>query len=456
MKKVTFILFILSMCATSFAQKQLSVEDISNPTDIYPCEDRYEMKAVFICDSTMRLSFVSNYELEDEKDILSFYETVTGNERHYELVFPTEIPGSSCDGRELTMYCDGFDKYVFPGFNGPAKTVKSYKVTNPYTKMTNPFYKSIDSASEFFNLANYKEALSQYNIAREAPEYINKESNIDIDAKIAEIDSIIKWREEADKALANRDYFNARDLYTKVFIANANDKYASDKLIEVNTQFNNVCLFNMNQGALFSSEDKYEEAQKYYQTVIDMNCDPAQRALASSQLKSIRSTVEAKKSKSHFFNYEFNKFTPIGFSVGKCNMKGVGGYFSLRTNADFFTALKIEPDVELDPEMNISFGWTRKIIPPVWIFFGPGYTARANWEWKNEDLNYENATEEEKFDKDNYKFQLNNAISPEIGIIVKYWYLNLKYTFQYRFGLSTAQEKAIGNMRHYISIGACW
>ena len=127
------------------------------------------------------------------------------------------------------------------------------------------------------------------------------------------------------------------------------------------------------------------------------------------------------------------------------------------------------------PEANLSFGWTIKIVNPLWIFFGPGLTGKMYYgDYKDDyvpnakgkpvhvDDKSKEVPESEALNdwggKDNKKLRLNAAvaISPVVGLCVKYSYFALRVSYQYRFVMKKELEKFMGTQRLAIGIGVAF
>ena len=152
--------------------------------------------------------------------------------------------------------------------------------------------------------------------------------------------------------------------------------------------------------------------------------------------------------------YEISHNTPIGLSTGNYKDHKSSGYFTIRLNSDLFELARTAGDEKLKPELNISFGWTIKIINPVWIFFGPGYTGVGQYVAKKDNVAQENG--EKKLD-----LKIGNAVSPEVGLLGKIIITDqigiaLRYTYQYRFALDKDMQDYIGKSRHVFGIGICF
>lgn len=446
MNKVFLLLSVLLLgTGKPDAQRLLGVEQIfpeKGQIDLHTCNDRHEAKIVVYCDVTMDLDFSVNHET-----IISLEKTDLANERSYSIILPTINMGSTFDHRELYIYAEGYAKYPLFLGNLADKELRRYRVSDPYTKLSNPYYKYMENGLNLFSDGMYTDARVQYVSAMECPEYeVNKE---EIDNIVASIDSILIWRDAGDNYLLEANYKEANKYYQKIFRVNTSDQYVKTKLQECSISYTQNCFSYFNMAEDLFRKGDYKKAKDFYQKVVDGEC--TQSIEANNKLIAIDNYGIGRIDKSSFVTYEFNKYVPIGFSIGACKMKKFSGYFTLRTNADIFKSIQSNDEYDLSPEVNVSFGWTKKIYAPVWLFFGPGYTGVGEYRLKKDAV-----MEGKEPTKDDYKLHWGNAVSPEIGIIVKYWHVNLKYTFQYRFPLVKADQDYMGKTRHYIGIGVAW
>ena len=454
MKKFIALSFVALLGTISlFAQKKMSIERVED--GIYSCENRKEFMAVFKSSVNMPLTFVSSVSFGDYNDIIRITTDTVGNELEYQLVFPTEDPGGyDLRKRAVTVYCNGFDPYILKLFNEQPKICRNYKVSDPYEIMKNPFFATLQKAAGYYQAGNYNDAKVQYNIAKHAPEYeTNLEGRILIDSRLSVIDSLIIWREKADEAYYNVKYMEAILLYRKILNYNPNDIYISEQNQACIKDHSADCSTYYKTAEELFNEDNIKEAAKYYQHVIDADC--SFRNVANEKLLMINTILERRKNKDHFFTYEYSKNVPIGFTSGTGNFRKWGVFFSLHTNGDIFKILRNEPDVELKPEANVSFGWTHKIVAPIWIHFGPGYTGVGQYVLRESGIN-KITNNTEPLNNDDFSFNWYSAISPEVGLMFKMWHVNVRYTFQYRFALKSKHEELIGPMRHYVGIGFAW
>ncbi len=158
------------------------------------------------------------------------------------------------------------------------------------------------------------------------------------------------------------------------------------------------------------------------------------------------------KKLNHVLTYEFEKDVSIGFSTGKYNDNKSGGYFTLRANKGAFEAIRSNLDADARPELDLSFGWTIKIVKPMWIFFGPGYTGVGKY---LPGVTSSGLTEEK------LKLNIIHAVSPEAGVMCKIPLarkigIAFRYTFQYRFALDKKEIDYIGKNRHVFGVGFCF
>jgi hypothetical protein len=191
-------------------------------------------------------------------------------------------------------------------------------------------------------------------------------------------------------------------------------------------------------------ENDYNNAEDLYNQVVAQYC--AASASAIRRLQEIR----IKRQLPHVLTYEYAKNASIGISTGNYKDNHVAAYFTLRLNPAVFELLRDDQKEKDKPELNVSFGWTFKTIKPVWLFFGPGYTAVS-----------ENIYDETDIDREDPKLKIYHAISPEAGILCKFNLsgkigVALRYTYQYRFALKKEQEDYIGKIRHVFGAGFCF
>ena len=88
------------------------------------------------------------------------------------------------------------------------------------------------------------------------------------------------------------------------------------------------------------------------------------------------------------------------------NMKKAGGFIQFSMNDRLLDAARSDcyyGDGKDAPEANIAFGWTIKVVNPVWIFFGPGATTKLYYgKYKEDNYPGYEKCEMETINKDKY------------------------------------------------------
>jgi tetratricopeptide (TPR) repeat protein len=320
-----------------------------------------------------------------------------------------------------------------------------YDVYDPDPTIVDCYNQLMREGMNLFTNGMYEEAKGKY----ESVKNCSKVSDIGkVNEQIATIDSIQQWRMMADAAFARSKYADAIKDCQKILEKNPKDEYNRNRLTEARTQLRDDCgaIFRMAQ--TYFDEKDFGSAKPLYEQVIDKSCNES--TLAYEKLREIRS----KKQLPHALTYEYSDKIPIGISSGNYKEHKASGYFTLRFNPEMFELLRTNEDnKELRPELNVSFGWTVKIVKPVWIFFGPGYTGVGKY---IVDEKEGNSGEDEKL-----KLTIKHAVSPEAGLVGKvnltdHIGLVLRYTFQYRYALEKEATDFIGKTRHVFGVGFCF
>jgi tetratricopeptide (TPR) repeat protein len=271
----------------------------------------------------------------------------------------------------------------------------------------------------------------------------------DIDEKLSAIDSILIWRNVGDTYSDVLDYSNAIQYYKKIYNLNPEDKYNSTKLFETQYKETERCTLAYTNAEGYYSEKDYENAKQLYKKVISLDCHNAANAIV--RLQEIAKIEKLEKQLPHVLTYESSSNAPIGISTGSYKEHKASGYFTLRFNSDVFEALRSNIDDKAKPEINVSFGWTIKVVKPIWIFFGPGYTGVGEYVYDEEDIKKE----------DDPTLKVYSALSPELGLLGKIKLgkgigIALRYTFQYRFALQKDTEEYINKTKHIFGVGFCF
>ena len=455
--------YILSACffllgSVAFAQNVFEVKDISQPNDVYSSADD-EAALVIRCHQTIPLSFSSSMDKSAEP----FRSELQGSDSVYYIAFPT---GNRYRGRELTISSPGYSPLVIQLDLQP-KQLLSLQVTDPNALVDAGCYRGHrNKGVEEIKNSNYEEARNQFIVARECSD-CNKEEN---ESNIALTDSLIFYRQKGDEAFRLLDYVTAGGYYSKILALNAYDTYATNRNTLCVQNFTEECSTTFTRAEYYYSEKEYDKAKELYEKVIEKEC--RNMVIAVDRLNAITSLQRAKKDHARVFTYEYRKDVPLGFSYGKYNMHKAGGFFQMDFNNNVFDAARKDCKYgdEKFPELNMAFGWTVKIYNPVWIHFGPGLTSKMYYgtyksknypkvgygetallddEMKDTNGNY---TMTDKNEEAWTKMNLGLAVSPVIGLTVKYSYFALRITYQYRWSIQKDLKDFIGDSR--ISIGA--
>ena len=276
------------------------------------------------------------------------------------------------------------------------------------------------------------------------------------------------------------DYVTAGNYYSKILALNAYDNYASNRNTLCVQNYSEECTTYFTKAEFYYSEKEFDKAEELYQKIVDKDC--VNKSLALVRLNTIRSNQRAKKDHARVFSYEYRKDVPIGFSYGKYNMHKAGGFFQMDFNKYVFDAIRSDCRYgqEKFPELNMSFGWTVKIANPVWIHFGPGFTGKMYFGkylekkypkvgYGQADIQYVNVKEmggeelvaqasqldeapeeyKDAWTKANFAF----AVSPVIGLTIKYSYFAIRGTYQYRWSIEKDLQDFIGSSRFSVGVG---
>jgi tetratricopeptide (TPR) repeat protein len=345
----------------------------------------------------------------------------------------------------LEVNAKGFSPCNIPLFLGRNKWLR-YHIYDPDATIVDCYNQLMREGLNLFTNGMYEEARAKYNAVQGCTEIGDIKK---VDEQIAVIDSIQQWRMMADAAFARSKYADAIKDCQKILEKNPKDEYNRNRLTEARTQLRDDCGAVFRMAQTYFEEKDFGSAKPLYEQVIEKSCNES--TLAYEKLREIRS----KKQLPHALTYEYSDKVPIGISTGNYKEHKVSGYFTLRFNSELFELLRTDIDDKAlyRPELNVSFGWTVKIVKPVWIFFGPGYTGVGQ---------YLASDEKEKITGDvDLNLKIKHAVSPEAGLAGKvnigdHIGLVLRYTFQYRYALEKDATEYIGKTRHVLGVGFCF
>ncbi len=436
MKKVLFLLMMFCVQGI-FAQRVLNVEpqEDSSPS-VFPGLDN-EAKVVIRCDSSIHLTFDSNVD----KEVVVEQTKIEGANIAYHMVFNT---GKKYRGRKIQVYAPHRTSLAIPVELEP-KQCLFFLLTDP-DNFLSCYQEHRKKATDYFVRSLYNDARNEYIISKQCSDADTLEAN----QQIVLIDSIEHIRQKGDEYMTRLSYNLAASYYKMILGINSSDSYALRKLKEAEDTQNSNCTRDFAQAENLFYEKAYTEAEALYKKVVERGCEFA--ISANERLIQIRNALVFNKN-SKLLAYEYQKDVPIGVSYGSYKDKRVGGYVSLRLNEDIFEMLRQEKDQETHPEVNFSFGWTKKIVKPIWIFWGVGYTGICNYEVKEakEGETEPKPDENGKYESDDLKIKFYSAVSPEIGLVIKCGPIGIRYTFQYRF--STDKKHLDDTTQHVMGIG---
>ena len=459
---ILLFLLLIFVVTTGSAQGILEVKDVSTPVDVYTSQND-EAAVMVRCHQSIPLTFSSSMD----KEVEPYKVDKEGSENIYYIEFPT---GARYRGRVFTIIASGYYKVNYELELKPKQLV-TLQVTDPNALVDAGCYRGHrNRGMQEIKNANYKEALNQFVIARECSD-VNKDEN---EKNIALVDSIIHYREMADNAYNNLDYFKAAENYEQVLKLNPYDTYALHRNEMALQNFSTECESLFSQAEFYFTEKNMKKATELYQQVVDQDC--SKKFLAHDRMLSIESNNIKKKTRSRVFTYEWMKDTPIGFSCGSYNIYKVGSFFSMSMNSKVLDAVRkdcIYGDKEF-AEINMSFGWTIKIVNPIWIHIGPGFTGKLYY-GRYQDKMYPvkgygeiDLLDTKKMGSDltiprdeapiNYEDEWKHAnlafaVSPVIGVTLKYSFFTLRASYQYRWTVKKYLQDFMCRNRVILGIG---
>mgnify|MGYP002517773822 CR=1 FL=1 len=464
MKKLLTLAMACLMTPIAFAQNVLQVTDVSKPNDVYSSEGNRAV-VVVKCNKSIPLSFESSMD----KTATPYNTAVEGSDSVYYIEFPT---GSRYRGRELSIMSPGYATVVLP-LELKSKQAATFQAIDPNSMIDAGCYRGHrNKGVQELKSMNYNEARNQFTLACNCSDVDSVENN----KNLALVDSIIFYRDKAEETYRLLDYKTAARYFDRVMELNPYDNFATNRYNSCITKFTSECDVTMRQADFYFNEKQYEKARELYMRSIKNDC-PA-KAQAQEQVNRIDLAMDQKKNHARVITYEYSKNAPIGFSYGKYNMHKSGGFFGMSINKSVLEMMRSNCKIPDTPELNLNFGWTLKIVNPVWVFFGPGATAKVYYgdytvnddqddiypdaDGKPDDPNgilkpQEDGTTKKKknsiYTADDTKANLSWALSPVVGLCVKYSYFAVRLTYQYRFAMNSNLKDFIGTSRLSVGVG---
>lgn len=503
MRFLSTIAILLCVMATLSAQdlKLLSViEDTEGGIGVYPCGDRHEAMVQFVTNETFGLDFKSNYDPDLKVEV----DSVAGK-KTYTLVFVTQAPGVSYDGRRLTIMVPGFRHHVMT-LNLRDKQKFVYNVSDPYSQLRSPYFVYQEKANDQFYEGQYQRAKDTYQMIRVCPEYeLNK---VSVDERIAICDSMIEWSGEALRLYQFAQFIDAYNIYQKMYFHNSSNPDIAEKIGLCQRSYMEDCENEYLLAEHYMDNNQIELARASYQRIIDKKCS-SHMTEATVALTNINKHEAKVSQHARCFFYELGPNQPIGLTYAQCYNTGrrSSGYITLRVNGSCLKSLtgrnavdgkltgswpsdvtknytytigssiqtnpsdlvwsydqKYELDGQgdehpknLDFETGLTFGWTIRIWRYFFAHLGLGYHGGGFYtfdyggapavirDWKKRNEGFDPTLDFNSWnDKLRYDCMDTNwfhGAAGEFGLIVKAWRLNLKATYQYTYWLNDTKYK---------------
>lgn len=478
MRKIYF-LFVMALSSVTYAQpipemvgrsdlKRIGWNKIDNE-GFHPCENKEEFQVIFKSpksdkkEEDMPLTFSS--DVDKNPEVIT---ETTSNEYVYYINLPVKDKKyGSYKNRTLTVDCRGFKQLVFKKFNLKNHEIVEYQIYDPNQKGNVPFYRNQAQGDSLLNKFNYDEAHNAYSRCKMFPEYKEEKNKRIIDRQIEKIDSIRSWQKLGDTYRTTSRYKKAIDVYQKILDEMPSDRVAERYLSDCLNNFDMYCSEYMAQAEMYYAEKDFKKAKERYMDIVNMECQNAETARTRARLCDDK--INAKLNHNHILLWEIglkdkqgdapNTMLPLGITIGNCKPKRGGGYWSVRSHMDatkMINPFNRKKEHGLLTEANMSFGGTGHFVAPggmkpgLWYHIGVGYTGCG--------VDLDKTSDEDKY-------TWKHAISPEVGLIFKWTYFAMKYTFQYRGWINgdkvTLQNPAnmemkLSSIRHYVSIGVAW
>ena len=462
MKKI-LLLAVLALCAVAMqAQKVLEVTEVPNTLgSAYMNQPgEYRARVDIKCPTSIPLEFETQCDKVEDMRISSEDDGATTTYTMYLNVDPSVREYST---RVLTIASPSYDDvYYSMAFLKSGQWV-TLSVSDPNATVdTGCYNEHHNKAMQEIKNMNYAEARRQLTMAGTCAEADQQEN----DYNIALVDSLMLYRIQADNALKLLDYRTASHYYEKMIGLNSYDSYAMEQNTRCISNFKSECDVLFNRAEWLYNERDYNKAKEIYNQVIARQC--AYESQANSRLQSIESNARSRKNHSHVLTYEWRKDVPIGLHIGKYNMHKAGGFFQLDFNPAIFDAIRGECKYEDPattspkyPEFNVAFGWTIKIKNPVWVHVGPGFTGKFYYgKYKDKNFPYYDKNDayplEDDSEEANKHFNFGYAVSPVVGLTIKYSYFAIRCTYQYRFTIKKGLQEFMEPHRVSVGVGVAF
>lgn len=465
MKKLLLFVVLCVMSVGALAQNNMTYEDESVIGDAY-ASDGDTARVMIRCHDSMPLSFFSR---ADGGTIEPYSVTQEGSYYLYDFRFPTDASDDELklySRRVLVVSAKDHNNLEVP-LSLISKQYKKIRIYDPDdNKLNSPYVRFRNEAFQEFKALNYQKARQLFVQASQMSDVDEVEAIKNINM----VDSVIYYRTQGDAAYDQAHFMEAYAYYNNVLALNGDDSYALNRRQESVNHYKSVCDIAYQKAEYLFNDKKYQEAREQYQIMVDEKCyeNIPIYSTVEARMQLIDDIIKSRKNHSTVITYEWSKDTPIGLQFGKYKDHKWGGFFQIDLNNKVFEVMRDNAEFGDKPEANISFGWTVKIVKPVWLFFGPGFTTKMYLgsfmkdqypkddykadkvnEYKAKYLDPQEQNDDDYLTKKNFAF----AVSPVIGIAVKYSYFAIRASYQYRFSLKKELEDFMGKSRFSLGIG---
>lgn len=452
MKKYIVLLLILIIGLQVFSQNlQISEpEDITGNLGCAESTGEGDACITFLTIGDIRLGFESNVE---KINISS--ERMIGENREYILTFNTDNHLYNLDRVIQITSKESPQALMITPILRRKQSLK-YIVSLIPCALT-----ILDSASIMFNSTKYAESKELIEQAKNCYDYVINE---DFNKKALLIDSIIMWMEKAKIHEKLLEYNHSVLYYRKILTSNKEDKIMEAKLKEMIFKNEEFCRKYYKRANTYFKEHEFEKAKILYQKVVDLNCWYKDTCLIRAKQCDLE--LSGEKPLKGVFTVELGfaskhqpaLLLPFGIHAGGYKNYGIGGYWSMSVNNEFFNMLLKDYDKAIHPEIGMQVGLnirpSKNKYYPIWLHWGAGYHFIGRYTYNN------SQNEEEYYDggelpESELTIKPYHTFVVEMGTTIKIKRLALRYTFQHRFARSDRRDFVIPNI-HSIGIGICW
>lgn len=490
MKRIVFTLLLGIMVSTTIAQSQFKLENISCPNDVYLNSGDSAAIVVHSHKSLLLRFFLAKSSSSSGKKKVkgkfiapTKYEANNSDDYVYYFVFPT---GDQYRNQTLVISSPTMSGSVSIIINLEPKQVKTYKVINLYGLVgVGCYLERRNKAWVEIGKGNYAEGLNQLKLASDCSDANRIENNF----QIQRVSILMDYRKKGDDAFNNHDFKIASTKYAYLYKENPFDSLAVSRYLLCQEYLKVECDTLFLKADQCLKNEEYKEAEKLYNTVLenanylyDLDKKYGLETNISRRLKTIKQEMEKKERRTTFnkdLTYEYRKDSWLGFSYGVLKERKTGGFIQIDispTTLDEIRSACRYGDTKFS-ETNLAFGWTKKLFKYVWIHWGPGFTGKfyhgtyqnqkyptigygestlLDTDAMGEDVSLPKNEIPEKYEEAWKKSNFAFAISPVVGIDIKYQFFVLRLTYQYRFATKAKLADFIGRNRISVGVGVAF